>query len=160
LRKGQPGARQLAAAVTQVREGLKGALNGTQDDVALRDLLFPDLALEEVLRGTIERQNLSQSDRDRLVDLVQWTLRNLNLSIDSQGLAFCASHWAALSSRPRDGRDWALHAKSVADRLARWIQGFTGEAYRRLQPKAEFLGAAFGVAPWTVPLFSEEVIRG
>src|SRR5439155_8635334 len=43
---------------------------------------------------------------------------------------------------------------------ARWLQGFTGEVYRRLQPKAEFLGAAFGAEPWTVPLFSEEVIRG
>ena len=142
------------------REGLREAIAAATDDAALRDLLLLDLALEGSLRGMIERSNLSQFDRDRLVELVHWALRNLNLSIDSQELAICASHWAALIARPRDGRDWALHAKSVADRVARWVQGFTNDLYQRLQPKAEFLGEAFEVHGWAVPLFSEEVIRG
>ena len=48
----------------------------------------------------------------------------------------------------------------MADRAARWVQEFTDDLYQRLQPKAEFLGAAFEAEQWTVPLFSEEVIRG
>jgi alpha-glucan, water dikinase len=160
LRHQQPAESDLAAAITTVREGLRDALAAGGDDAALRDLLFLDLALEELLRGTIERQNLSRLDRDRLAELVHWTLRNLNCSVDSKELAVCAGHWQGLLAQPRDSRDWALHAKSVADRAARWVLRFTSDLYERLQPKAEFLGAAFEAETWTVPLFSEEVIRG
>ena len=75
-------------------------------------------------------------------------------------LTLCAEHWSALLAQPHEGRDWALHARSVTDRAGRWVQEFTSEIYQRLQPKAEVLGAAFDAEPWTVPLFSEEVIRG
>jgi len=160
LRQRAAEVRQLAGAVTSLREGLRPELAGARDDAAVRDLLFLDLALEEVLRGAIERQNLGQLERDRLVDLVHLAHRNLRLSIDVPEVALCAAHWAMLCSRPREGGAWALHAKSVADRVARWIQGFTADLYQQLQPKAEFLGTAFGVEAWTVPLFSEEVIRG
>jgi alpha-glucan, water dikinase len=157
--------RELLPAITSVREGLKDLLTTTADDSAVRDLLFLDLALEELVRTLIERQNLSQLDRESLVELVHWTLRNLTLSIDSRELAVSAGHWGALLGRApnaqaRASRDWALHAKSVADRAARWVQHFTHGLYETLQPKAEFLGKAFGVGKWTVPLFSEEVIRG
>src|SRR5262245_18357566 len=118
-----------------------------------------DLALEDSLRTAIERQDLSRFDRDGLVHLIQLALRNVNLSMDLHELALCANHWVMLSGRPRDGRDWALHARSVADRAARWVQEFTGNLYRRLQPKAEFLGAAFEVDGWTVPRFREGVNR-
>jgi alpha-glucan,water dikinase len=160
LRQKQPAAGELAAAVTAVREGLAGALAAAQDDAAVRDLLFLDLALEELLRGALERQQLSRLDRDGLFDLVHRALQNLRLSTGAQEPALCASHWAALRAVPRDGREWALHAKSIADRAARWVQGFTSDLYGRLQPKAELLGTAFGAEAWTVPLFSEEVIRG
>jgi alpha-glucan,water dikinase len=152
--------KELAPAATAVREGLKEALASAADDAALRDLLFLDLALEDLVRGLIERQNLSQLDRDRLAELVRSALRNLDLSVASPEPAVCAGHWASLLARPRAGRDWALHARSVADRAARWVQGFTTDLYRRLQPKAEFLGEALGMSEWAIPLFSEEVIRG
>ena len=158
LRQRGASARELLTAVTLVREGLKQT--GAKDDAGRRDLLFLDLGLEECLRGSIERQNLSRNGGDELVDLVQWTLRNLTLSTESQELACCAGQWARLIAQDRGGRDWALHAKSVADRAARWIQGFTDDLYKQLQPKAEFLGSAFEVEPWTITLFSEEVVRG
>lgn len=158
-----PAVTESAARITFLRQGLPGvaataAVAG--DDAGLRDILFLDLALEEALRSAIERQNLSQFDRDRLVELFQFALRNLTLSIGSAELAHCAEHWATLAARPRDGQDWALHAKSIADRTARWIQSFTGELYERLQPRADFLGGALRVEPWSVAAFSEEVIRG
>src|SRR6185437_11482228 len=160
LRWQNPAANVLANAVTSARQGLAGAMAATKDDAALRDLLFLDLALEEFLRGAIERQNISQLGRDALADLVQTALRNVSLTVDDAELSLCADHWAALLARPREGRDWALHARSVTDRAARWVQATTSAVYQRLQPKAEILGAAFAVENWTVPLFSEEVIRG
>jgi len=160
LRWQNPAANMLAGAITSARQGLAGALAAAKDDAALRDLLFLDLALEEFLRGAIERQNISQFNRDALADLVQTVLRNVSLTVDGAELGVCAGHWAALLARPRDGRDWALHARSVTDRAGRWVQEFTSAVYQRLQPKAESLGAALGVEGWTVPLFSEEVIRG
>jgi alpha-glucan,water dikinase len=160
LRQRSPEVRDLAGALTAVREGIRTALQGASDDAAARDLLFLDLALEESFRGTVERQNISQLDRDRLVDLVHLALQNVRLSTGAREAAYCAAQWSRLSSQGRDGRDWALHASSVADRAARWIQNFTSAFYQRLQPKAELLGSAFAVEAWTVPLFSEEVIRG
>jgi alpha-glucan,water dikinase len=160
LRQRGAAAGELANAVTALREGLAGALAAAGDDGARRDLLFLDLALEGALRAAVERQELSRLGRDELANLVGHALRNLVLSVGEKEPEVCAGHWAMLLGRPRDGRDWALHAKSVADRAARWVQGFTIDVYRRLQPKAEFLGEAFDAAAWTVPLFSEEVVRG
>ena len=56
------------------REELAGLLETTADDPGLRDLLYLDLALEEVLRGAVERQELSRFDRDRLVGLLRAAL--------------------------------------------------------------------------------------
>ena len=160
LRGQKPAVDALADAVTSARETLAKAMAGAKEDAALRDLLFLDLALEESFRTAIERHNISQAPRDELVALVRSALRNLSLCVDAGEVAICAGHWEALLAQPRDGRDWALHARAVTDRAGRWVQEFTADVYRQLQPKAEALGAAFGVEAWTVPLFSEEVIRG
>jgi alpha-glucan,water dikinase len=160
LRQRKPAAGEVAAAVTAMREGLARALAAAHDDAAVRDLLFLDLALEEMLRGAIERQQLSRFDRDGLVELVHHALRNVSLSTGAREPALCASHWTALAGVPRDGREWARHARSVTERAGRWVQHDASDLYGTLQPKAEFLGSALGVEPWTVPLFTEEVIRG
>lgn len=160
LRQRNAGVEEQVGAVLAAREELAGLLDKTADDAGLRDLLYLDLALEETLRALIERQELGRFDRDRLVGLVRAALQNLMLSTGAEELRLCLRHWSALLGQPRDGREWALHAKSVADRMGRWLQQSTDELYRCLQPKAEYLGAAFEVAAWAVPLFSEEVIRG
>ncbi|MGH7173691.1 MAG: phosphohistidine-like domain-containing protein, partial [Gemmataceae bacterium] len=160
LRGKQASANVVVDAIASIREGLAHAMAGNRDDAALRDLLFLDLALEDSSRTAIEQQNTSQLKRDELVELVRSALRNLSLSVDAAELTICADHWSALLARPREGRDWALHARSVTDRAGRWVQEFSREVYQRLQPKAEALGAAFHAEAWTIPLFSEEVIRG
>ena len=55
---------------------------------------------------------------------------------------------------------WSLHAKSVVDRIARALSGWIDRFYQLLQPKAEYLGQGFQAEPWTITLFSEEVVRG
>ncbi|HZV05028.1 MAG TPA: PEP/pyruvate-binding domain-containing protein [Gemmataceae bacterium] len=160
LRAKLPSAGVLAAAVTSAREGLAKTMAANKDDAALRDLLFLDLALEECLRATIERESLSDLQTNELAELVLSALRNLCLTVVSAELPICSDHWSALLGLPREGRDWALHARAVTERIARWVQEFTSDIYQRLQSKAEALGAAFHAEPWTIPLFSEEVIRG
>ena len=160
MRHRNAAADDMADAITSSREALAGHMVKIDDHEALRDLLFLDLSLEEMLRASIERQSISQFNRDGLVALVHLALRNICVSTGSPEFALCVRHWAALMKIPRDGHDWAVHAKSVADRIGRAVQAFTGEQYNLLQPKAEALGAGFQVAEWVVPLFSEEVIRG
>lgn len=150
----------LANNVVSARADLAKIMAATKDDTALRDQLFLDLGLEELLRSALERQNLSQLQRDDLAGLVRSAVRNLSITFDSAELSVCADHWDKLRPLPHEGRDWALHARSVTDRAARWVQEFTGEIYRSLQPKAEVLGTAFQAEQWTIPLFGEEVIRG
>jgi alpha-glucan,water dikinase len=160
LRQQEGALERAAPRIVSARNQLKAILAAAQDDAAARDLLFLDLALEENLRGLIEQQNFRELPRDRLVPLTGWALQNLGLSIDSPELAVCAGHWSKLIGGPSAGKDWALHAKSVTDRAARWVQGFTQDLFERLQSKAQLLGEAFKAEVWTIPLFSEEVIRG
>jgi alpha-glucan,water dikinase len=155
----QQGSKDRMLTAIAAREELRGVLDRS-NDAELRDLLFLDLALEEFVRGVVERQNLGQTGRDAVVDLVHAAMRNLKLSVDSPELAVCTAHWGKLCTRAREGQDWALHAKSVADRTARWVQEFSSAVYQSLQAKAEFMGKAFGAQAWTMNLFSEEVIRG
>jgi alpha-glucan, water dikinase len=160
LRQKDAKVEKTAQALVEVRESLMKMIAAAGDEGLLRDLVFLDVALEQCLRETLERQSLSRFDREQIVELVLWSMRNLELSENDRELATCSRHWSALLALPQEGRDWALHAKSVADRVGRWLQGFTDGQYRRLQPKAEFLGEALNVEKWVVPLFSEEVIRG
>ncbi len=147
-------------AIVEARAALAPALGGAGDDGALRDFLFLDLSLEESLRGAIEKQELSKLDRERLAALTASVLGSLTVATDEAELKLVAAHWRTVLSLPRDGREWALHARSVTDRAGRWLQGSTDALYRALQPKADYLGEAFGVAKWAVSLFSEEVVRG
>lgn len=156
----RPSWEDQGTAALAARESQKKDLAAAKDDSAMRDLLFLDMALEEFLRGLIERQNLGQLGMDQLARMTGWALRNITLSIDSRELEVCTVHWARLRDSTRPGKDWALHARSVADRAGRWVRGFTDALYQILQPKAEFLGEAFEAERWTVPLFSEEIIRG
>jgi alpha-glucan,water dikinase len=150
----------VAREVATVRANLSNIMSSFKDDTSLRDLLFLDLALEDCLRSAIERQNVSRLTLDELEELIRFSLQNLNLTVGSQELSFCAGHWEKLLALPRDKEDWPLRALSVSERVGRWVAEFTHTLYQRLQPKAEALGGAFQVEKWTIPLFSEDVIRG
>ena len=100
---------------------------------------------KRLLRAAVERQELSRFNRDRLVALVAppcatWGSRRTRTNC---GIAFAIGRLWWLGRD--DGRDWALHAKSVTDRMGRWLQSSSDALFQRLQPKAEFLGEAFKV---------------
>jgi alpha-glucan, water dikinase len=126
----------------------------------LRELLYLDLALEQLLRAVVERNKLQQLGGDNLTDLIACVLENVTLTYEDPELAACSRHWERLRPFPRFGADWSLHAKSVADRISRAVGDWTERFDKLLKPKAEHLGHGFQAEPWTINLFTEEVVRG
>ena len=146
----------LAAQATEARRRLSPRLSGNQ---GIRDLLYLDLALEQYLRTIVER-SIHQLNGDQLVDLISRLLENLTLSGGAAEFVVSSSHWERLKAAPRFTREWSLQARAVLDRIGHAL-GDLSDWYRNiLQSKAEYLGNGFHADPWTVTLFSEEVIRG
>jgi alpha-glucan,water dikinase len=148
---------ELVNRITDARRRLADLLNRSE---GLRELLYFDLALEQLLRGTVERNIHLKLNGDQLADLITRTLENVSLSYADTELAACTRHWERLQTLPRFGAEWSLHAKSVVDRAGRALGGWIDRFYQLLQPKAEVLGRGFQAEPWTITLFSEEVVRG
>jgi alpha-glucan,water dikinase len=148
----------LVEKVTEARRRIAKQLQGRPEKV--RDFLFLDLALEDFLRLVVERNLNAQLGCNHLVELVAMVVENLCISNTDTELAYCMRHWERLRKMQRFEKEWALHARAVTDRMARSIGDFIDHHYKMLQPKAAFLGAAFHAAPWSIALFTEEVIRG
>ena len=147
----------LARQITDARRRLTNRFSAAG---GLRELLYLDLALEQLLRAAVERNVHLRLSGDPLVDLIGWVLENVTLSYEEPELAACSRHWGRLQALPRWGAEWSIHAKSVLDRVSRALSGWMDRFYQLLQPKAEFLGQRFQAEPWTITLFSEEVVRG
>ncbi len=153
-------AQAQAETITGIRKAVTDRIRNEKDELAVRDLLYLDLALESTLRACIEQQALSHADQGLLSNLVNTTLHNLALSVDAEEFPLLARQLDTLITQQDVGVDWALRMKSLTDRLGRAIGEWSNELYADLQPLAESLGAAFEAEPWTIPLFSEEIIRG
>jgi len=147
----------LVRQITDARRRLSSSFNQAG---GLRELLYLDLALEQLLRAAVERNIHLSLSGDQLVDLIAWVLENVTLSYEEPELAACSRQWERLQFLPRFGGEWSLHAKSVLDRVSRALSGWIDRFYQLLQPKAELLGKGFKAEPWTITLFSEEVVRG
>jgi alpha-glucan,water dikinase len=149
-----------AETITSLREGLQAGIPHQGDAHAAREMLYLDLALEQLLRGALEQAHHDDADIAGLTDLVWLVLRNLSLNAETAEFQLCAHHLRALLESTDESREWALHAKSVTDRAGRALGQWSQGLFSRLQSKAEFMGEAFAADAWTIPLFSEEIIRG
>jgi alpha-glucan, water dikinase len=147
----------MTVRLTEVRRQLSSLLARRE---GRRELLYLDLALEQWLRTVIERSFPLRITSDQLVDVIGGVLENVTLSQENPELALCLRHWERLKAQPRFSEDWALHAKAAADRISRSLGQWIDSIYSVLQPKAECLGQAFQAEPWSVNMFSEEVVRG
>jgi alpha-glucan,water dikinase len=158
-RREDPQARSwLLQSIAQAREVLAGQFHPGQP--GLRDLLYLDLGLEDLLRGLVERNLHERLSPDELMEWTHLALRNLVLTRKSAELSLCLRHLSRLLRLPRGGHDWALHAQAVLERIRRELVCITDADARLLAPIAEQLGKAFGAASWTIAMFSEEVLRG
>jgi alpha-glucan,water dikinase len=154
--EGFPPAR-LAEKIFEVR-GRVGKLLGAGRQV--RELLFLDLALEATLRTRVEQSLEPGAGMNGLVDLIRWTLENFAMTHGSREMELCLKHWRLIARASGAGPEWALETGALVERLTRGLAEFAEAMRGRLQPKAEFLGQAFGVDAWSRRLFSEEVVRG
>jgi alpha-glucan,water dikinase len=154
--------KDLAGAVTHVRAGLKGRLASNGNTHEVRTLLYLDLSLEEFFRTSVERVLARHMELDTLTMLIGAAGQNIALTEDSAELSACLSHWRRICLITGDGRNtqWARKALSAVERMRRVLGGFIDARYEALQPKARFLGDAFGASAWSVELFTEEVVRG
>lgn len=153
----------LVPLVDQISTARRRIAHRLQDVQQSRPLIYLDLALEQLVRVVVERNLHQHLQGEQLVDLIGRVLENVGLSYQDAELGACLRHWERLSKSPpapRLSAGWALHAKSVADRIGRALGAWTDRLYQLLQPKAEFLGQAFQAEGWTISLFSEEVVRG
>jgi len=149
-----------AELVGKINEARRRLSNQFAHSGALRELLYLDLALEQLVRGIIERNIHLKLEGRQLTDLIALVLENVTLSYEDPELAACSRHWARLQSGTAFDAEWSRHAKSAADRIARALSGWMDRFYQLLQPKAEYLGHGFHAEDWTIQLFSEEVVRG
>jgi alpha-glucan,water dikinase len=147
----------FVSGITEVRRSLPAHFQAGQN---VRELLYLDLALEQLLRGVVERNIHLQLDGDQLTELILQVLENVTFSNPDAELSACCRHWARLQSPPRFSVDWALRAKSVTERASRALASWIDRIYQLFQPKAEYLGHGFQAEAWTITLFSEEVVRG
>ena len=149
----------IARTVTRVRERLSLLLR--KDEKETRDRLSLDVALEDFFRVALERNAQVIVDHRALAWMVPLVLRNLSLSWSGgEELAACIRQWDRLAEVEPIDALWALRSHAALDRTARALASDIDQTYELLQPVAEYLGRAFEAEPWTIQLFSEEVVRG
>jgi alpha-glucan, water dikinase len=148
----------LFQSTTQARESLAAQLDKPR--AGLRELLYLDLALEDLLRNLVERNLHESLSLDELLEWTTLALRNLVCIRKSEEFALCLRHLKRLLTLPRGGHEWSLHAQSVLERIRRELVRIADADAHLFQPLAESLGTVFGAAKWTIEMFSEEVLRG
>jgi len=149
---------ERAEKITEARRRLNEVMRGGH---RARDLLFLDLSLEVTLRAVVEgniHAELTENDLNTLISLV---LENTLLSSESQEeLRQILRHWDAVRGEKRVDRSQALELAAVLERLEHAVGASGDDLAHLLQPKAVHLGEAFQAEPWTIRIFSEEVVRG
>jgi alpha-glucan,water dikinase len=151
---------KVAGNITRLRNLLNVRLANDKDKYRVREMIYIDLAIEDYLRVVVERNIHVCTNTDELVELIGLVLENQIFSFHNFELSACSLHWKRLNAAEHTGKDWALHAKSVLDRLGRAIADLSDRYYRLLQDNALYLGDAFYAEKWTINLFSEEIVRG
>lgn len=154
------GGTPLADALLQARSGIMARLDSLQDEHAILDHLYLDLALEDVFRSLIENDGAESQDIGMLETRMEAALRHAELSTQDPAFAMRAHHWERFRQQRDTLPDAALHAWGIADAIAATLQRQTARLADLVQPIAEYLGQECGVEAWTIPLFAEEVIRG
>jgi alpha-glucan,water dikinase len=131
-----------------------------ESDGTLPDLLCLDVAMEDFVRTVVERTMRSEMGGKTLFEWLTLALDNFLVAHEEQDLSFSLLQWDHIrKSGPLD-LDLTLQAESVLDRIERTVGDYAHSYQILFQPKAEFLGRSLHADPWTIRLFSEEVMRG
>lgn len=132
---------------------------------ANRELLYLDLALEDVIRSAAERG--AGSMRGYSSTLIGPLIQNLAMSVsDNEEICYCLKAWMELPESITRGcqgnvpRDDALKAAAVFDRIRRVLTSRVDFIEAEIGAVSTSYGQAFGCEPWSIELFTQEVIRG
>jgi alpha-glucan,water dikinase len=147
----------LLQKVTELRHRI---LTQVASGGVVPDLLCLDVSLEDFFRTVVERSVAIEMGEETFFEWLALTLDGFLLTQGEQDLSLCLLQWSHIRKSGSLDLELTLQAESVLDRIERTV---TEMAYRfrlLLQPKAELLGKAFHADPWTIRLFSEEILRG
>ena len=162
--RGGGDAMQLLAACVEARHQLRDAgLARAADDEWTRELLYLDLAIDDVARRAVERSGEAGYGLDDQMTLAGLVLENLALSLPSsnEDVVLSLIEWRRVQDAKRDGDpQWALRAKAVVDRVRLSVALHADGVASDMQPAATHIGEACDIESWAVELFAEEVIRG
>jgi alpha-glucan,water dikinase len=152
-----PAVLPLMEAAVEARAELSSLLTSN------RELIYLDLALENVVRSAAERGSAAAGTA--AAAFVTPLLQNLALSIaDNQEVCYCLKAWLELPESIRQGRtpskDDALRTIAVLDRLRRALGQISDYVSAGVGEVSSKYGRAFGCDPWAVELFAEEIVRG
>jgi len=152
--------RDLLERFTAARQEVHQRLQREAEPVAVRELLYVDLGLETQMRAAVEGQELHHADPVALIPLLDPILSNLLLTQNDPELALCQRYWRRLQEHQLHDPVVLRHALAAGERSGRALREATDRLHSLLQPRAEQLGKALRVESWTIPIFSEEVVRG
>ncbi len=142
----------------EARRRLSSEYSGPEHRV--RDLLFLDIAIEDFVRMVVEK-SMGQLSIGQIVHAIGFSLENVSLTHADEEFSLSLKFWRRLLPDFRESdRKWSLLAESAVDRMLRAIGSFAQDYQEMLQPKAACLGREFHASPWTIDLFTEEVLRG
>lgn len=150
----------LVCELTAARILLHESIAKSHEGTTRRELLYVDLGLEMQLRTAVERVDLTSAPDALLASVVQEVLANLTLTEPSGEYDAVRRMWKPIHLASQNDRPTLLAALAAVERTSRAVRTQTDQMHHRLQPKAERFGQACHVEAWTIPIFSEEVVRG
>ncbi|KAF6001727.1 hypothetical protein F1559_002385 [Cyanidiococcus yangmingshanensis] len=160
----------ISFQIAETRKMLQSTLGSMQEPERIRDMLFLDLALDELARLAVESQGLAEyvAQRDLrtacnllivLAEHVGWSMLSdafLEAAYDTGALFYACSSDAELSEP-----DFGLRVYATMERLMDCVGNDVIELlHSQVQPKAVYIGTGCNVDEKMVTLFSEELIRG
>ncbi|MEO5356166.1 MAG: hypothetical protein H7844_02580 [Nitrospirae bacterium YQR-1] len=161
---------RLFTTIKWIRQQIRGVIVSQRDIGRLKDLLFLDLSLMEYLRVLTESNLHANLGGHTLLELIDLSLENLLLtdlpplekahfySDIRAEIQSCINHIRKINTV--EGTEWVLNSLAVVERIERFLGSFVDFYYSAFQSRAEHLGNRFNAAPWTVTMFTEEVLRG
>ena len=157
---------QLLAACVDARHEIRdaGLANPyAADEGLVRELMYLDLAVDDVSRRAVERAGEADYGLDEQMYLAELVGENLALSLPStnEDVVLALTEWRRVREAKTAGdATWALRAKAVVDRVRLSVSLHADAVANDMQPAANEIGRACGIESWSVDLFAEEVIRG
>eukprot|EP00899_Mesostigma_viride_P015827 jgi/Mesvir1/24245/Mv10949-RA.1 len=135
----------------------------------LKQFLYLDALLEREVRFAVEADAGSGAHGGGNTQSAMWmlapALESLCLTTGDAELAACLADWQTCPPAVHAGDvaaagvEGARRAMASFDRIRRSLSRLSDETSERLQPIADYLGRAMGVADWARALFSEEMVR-